>query len=289
MAIHCPYCQHGFPIQVDKPGRFGTRCPKCARTFAVTVPAGPDPKLVVTPLKSEVGPADGGGAKTASDPAATAMKSSRPPVARTRLDADTEGTRRELAATPLPSSADRTGSPEPPIIGEVPSRVRGYRITKTLGRGGMGAVYLARQWSLDRNVVLRVMGPRWANDPVFVSRFAREAYAAAQLVHPNLVQIHDLGEERGTPFVSVEFVDGQPLSDLVGRGTKLDAEVAAGYILQAARGLKFAHDQGLIHGAIKPGNLMLDAQGIVKVADLGLIEARATGTPRVHGTRAGAG
>ena len=141
------------------------------------------------------------------------MKSSSPPVADSRARSERRGT---AADRSLPRR--QAGSPEPPIVGEVPSRVRGYRITKTLGRGGMGAVYLARQWSLDRNVVLRVMGPQWANDPVFVSRFAREAYAAAQLVHPNLVQIHDLGEERGTPYVSVEFVDGRPLSHLVGRG-----------------------------------------------------------------------
>lgn len=271
MAIHCPYCQHGFPIQVDKPGRFGTRCPKCAKTFAVTVPAGPNPKLVVTPLKSELASADGG-SQTAIDPAATVSKASRPPVAQTRLDADTGDARQELAATAIPFTADRTGGVEPPILGEVPSRLGCYRIIRTLGRGGMGAVYLARQWALDRNVALRVMGPRWANDPIFVSRFTREAYAAAQLVHPNLVRIHDLGEERGTRYVSVEFVDGQPLSDLVKRGTELDAEVAAGSILQAARGLKFAHDQGLIHRAIKPDNLMLDTQGIVKVVELGLVQ-----------------
>src|SRR4051812_5403236 len=74
LAIHCPYCQYGFPIQVEKPGRFGARCPKCARTFAVTVPVGPDPKLLVTPLKSEVGSIDGGGANPASEPAADVKK-----------------------------------------------------------------------------------------------------------------------------------------------------------------------------------------------------------------------
>lgn len=281
MVIHCPYCGHGFPIQIDKPGRFGSRCPQCTKTFAVTVPAGPNPKLVVTPLKSEVASAERG-SKTEDHPAATVTEASRPPVA------DQGGIRRELAATPNApgeargstfgshSAADATRSLEPPSSGEVPSRFGGYRILRTLGRGRMGVTYLARKGSLARNVVLKVMGPQGANDPVFVSRYTREAYAAAQLVHPNLVQVHDFGKERGTQYVGVEFVDGQPLSELLGRGTKLDPEVAAVYILQAARGLKFAHDHGLIHHAIKPEKLILSNSGIVKVADLGLVETMAT-------------
>ncbi len=158
---------------------------------------------------------------------------------------------------------------------DVPAQLGGYKIVKELGRGGMGSVYLAKQLSLDRNVALKVMQPQWARDPAFVARFTREAYAAAQLVHHNVVQIYDIGAERDTNYFSMEFVEGQSISDLVKNEGKLDPEVAVGYILQAARGLKFAHDQGMIHRDIKPDNLMLNKLGIVKVADLGLVKTPA--------------
>src|SRR5262249_19572151 len=155
---------------------------------------------------------------------------------------------------------------------EVPQALGGYTVIKLLGKGGMGAVYLARQVSLDRNVALKVMNPSWAKDPVFLARFTREAYAAAQLVHHNVVQIYDIGEEHGTPFFSMEFVPGQNLGEIPRGKGKLDIEEAVGYTLQAARGLKYAHDQGMVHRDVKPDNLMLNDQGIVKVADLGLVK-----------------
>jgi len=155
---------------------------------------------------------------------------------------------------------------------DVPSTLGGYQMLKELGRGGMGAVYLARQMSLDRNVAVKVMRPEWARDPIFVARFTREAFAAAQLVHHNVVQIHDIGTERDTNFFSMEFVEGESLGDMVKREGNLDAEVAVGYILQAARGLAVAHEQGMVHRDIKPDNLMLNRHGIVKVADLGIVK-----------------
>jgi len=154
--------------------------------------------------------------------------------------------------------------------------VRGYKVERELGRGGMGAVYLARQLSLDRPVALKVMSKRWATDPVFVARFTREAYAAAQLSHPNIVHIHDIGEVDNTRFFSMEYVRGRSLADLVKVKGKLDPETAVGYVLQAARGLKHAHDRGMIHRDVKPDNLLLDDQGLVKVADLGLVKTPST-------------
>ncbi len=136
----------------------------------------------------------------------------------------------------------------------------------------MGAVYLARQVSLDRQVAVKVMNPEWSRNPVFLSRFTREAYAAAQLVHHNVVQIYDIGEAHDMSFFSMEFVEGTSVGDLVKDKGKLGAEESVGYILQAARGLKFAHDRGMIHRDIKPDNLMLNTEGIVKVADLGLVK-----------------
>lgn len=150
--------------------------------------------------------------------------------------------------------------------------VPGFEIETVLGRGGMGTVYLARQLSLDRPVALKVMSRRWASDPTFVARFTREAYAAARLNHPNLVQVYDIGDVESRRYFSMEYVEGRSLADVVRAAGKLDPETAVGYILQAARGLKHAHDRGMIHRDIKPDNLLLDLQGIVKVADLGLVK-----------------
>lgn len=153
-----------------------------------------------------------------------------------------------------------------------PLHIPGYRIEKELGSGGMGRVYLARQLSLDRPVALKVMSREWAADPIFVARFTREAYAAAQLSHPNIVRIYDIGQTQGTHYFSMEYVPGESLADLVKRCGPLDPETAVGVILQAARGLKHAHDRGLIHRDVKPDNLLIDDQGVVKVADLGLVK-----------------
>ncbi|HYH66849.1 MAG TPA: serine/threonine-protein kinase, partial [Urbifossiella sp.] len=148
-----------------------------------------------------------------------------------------------------------------------------------LGRGGMGAVYLARQLSLDRAVALKLMAKRYAADPQFVARFTREAFAAAQLSHPNIVQIHDIGEADGARFFSMEFVPGRSLSDLLAERGKLDPETAVGYVLQAARGLRHAHDRGMVHRDVKPDNLLLDDHGLVKVADLGLVKVPGADAP----------
>lgn len=158
---------------------------------------------------------------------------------------------------------------------DMPEQLGGYEIVKELGRGGMGAVYLGRQVSLDRPVALKVMNTRWASDPVFLARFTREAYAAAQLVHHNVVQIYDIGEQQGINFFSMEFVEGKSLGDVLKKGGKMTIEAAIGYIVQAARGLKFAHERGMVHRDVKPDNLMLNVHGIVKVADLGLVKTPA--------------
>jgi serine/threonine protein kinase len=152
----------------------------------------------------------------------------------------------------------------------------GYRILRELGRGAMGAVYLARQLSLDRQVALKVIQAQWADQPTFVARFMREAYAAAQLTHHNVVQIYDLGSSGPTNFFSMEFVEGRSLAEVVDQQGQLPPAEAIGYIIQAARGLDFAHRHGMIHRDVKPGNLLLNDQGIVKVADLGLVK-----TPQV--------
>ncbi|MDP1826530.1 MAG: protein kinase [Archangium sp.] len=148
----------------------------------------------------------------------------------------------------------------------------GLQLLARIGGGGMGTVWLARQISLDRNVAVKILRPHLGDDPAFVIQFTREALAAAQLVHHNIAQIYDAGHEQLLHYFSMEYVEGEPLSALLKREGRLDPEVAAGYVLQAARGLEFAHQRGMIHRDIKPENLLLNRDGIVKVADLGLVK-----------------
>ena len=153
----------------------------------------------------------------------------------------------------------------------------------------MGSVFLARQLSLDRLVAVKIMSASWAADPVFVARFTREAYAAALLNHPNVVQIFDIGEHRGCRFFSMEYVPGRSLADVVRRDGKVTPETAVGYILQAARGLQHAHEHKLIHRDVKPENLLMSEQGIVKVADLGLVKTPNTAATLIGASRSSVG
>ncbi|MEO1524728.1 MAG: protein kinase [Planctomycetota bacterium] len=171
----------------------------------------------------------------------------------------------------LEQDASRGSDPssEPSTI---PTRLGGYRILRMLGRGAMGAVYQAKQVSLDRDVALKTIRGRLADNPTSLARFTREAYAAAQLTHHNVVQIYDFGEDDGQHYFSMEWVRGGTLSDLVREKGCIDPKLAAGYIAQAARGLQFAHRSGMVHRDVKPGNLLLSEDGVVKVADLGLVK-----------------
>jgi serine/threonine protein kinase len=170
------------------------------------------------------------------------------------------------------SAVARASSPQTPVAEQIPSTLGGYKVQKELGRGGMGSVYLARQLSLDRDVALKVMAAKWARDPTLLARFTREAYSAAQLVHHNIVQIYDFGSDQGINYFSMEYVDGQTLGDLIRNEGVMAPAVAVSHILQACRGLKVAHDHGMIHRDIKPDNLMLNRYGVVKLADLGLVK-----------------
>lgn len=214
-------------------------------------------------------------ASVASAPVASVVSPAASPAVAMKPELASDASASAVAAAiaeepaPLPEKAPFTG---PTLSGTL----GGYEIRHKLGHGGMGAVYLARQLSLDRNVALKVLLPQWSTDPQFVARFTREAFAAAQLTHHNVVQIHDIGAEQETHYFSMEYVEGRSLADLIKQEGRQDPEVAAGYMLQAARGLKFAHDHGMIHRDIKPDNLLINRQGIVKVADLGLVKTPAT-------------
>jgi serine/threonine-protein kinase len=150
-----------------------------------------------------------------------------------------------------------------------------YELVSHIARGGMAQVYLARDLLLDRPVALKVLFPELSVDRAFVERFRREAKAAANLSHPNIVSIYDWGQGEHTYFIVMEYVNGRTLSSLL-RDGRLEPARAAAIGTSVAAALDFAHRRGVIHRDVKPGNVLIDEQGQVKVADFGI--ARAVGT-----------
>ncbi len=146
-----------------------------------------------------------------------------------------------------------------------------YRILERIGRGGMGAVYLAEHRLMRHRVALKVLPPEQAENPTTRERFYREARSAALLSHPNVVRAHDIDCAGGIHYFVMEYVDGATLQELVTRGGPLTIERAAHYIGQAALGLQYVQETaGMVHRDIKPGNLVLDRNGTVKILDMGL-------------------
>ncbi len=151
-----------------------------------------------------------------------------------------------------------------------PRRIGGFDLLATLGKGGMGTVFKARQVSMDRLVALKVLPPNLAKNQGFVQRFLREARSAAKLNHPNIVQGYDVGDADGVYYFAMEFVDGPTLKDLIRRERRLDEKKALNLIGGVARALEHAHGHGIVHRDIKPENIMITREGVVKLADLGL-------------------
>ena len=148
-----------------------------------------------------------------------------------------------------------------------------YRVADVVGRGGMAAVYLARDDELERPVAIKVLAGHLADDPVFRNRFVREARLAAGLSHPNIVQIYDAGEDDGTPYIVMEYVDGRSLADELDSEGRLDPAQVVDLGIEVCAGLEHAHAAGLVHRDVKPGNLLLRADGTVKIADFGIARA----------------
>src|SRR4051794_3508442 len=148
-----------------------------------------------------------------------------------------------------------------------------YEIQRELAQGGMAEVYLARDQLLNRPIALKALFPEYAREPSFVERFRREAQAAANLNHPNIVAIYDWGQETGTYFIVMEYVEGRSLRDVIRTDGPIDAAQAAEITSEIASALAFAHRGGVVHRDVKPGNVLITQGGIVKVTDFGIARA----------------
>ncbi|HEY7456810.1 MAG TPA: serine/threonine-protein kinase [Solirubrobacterales bacterium] len=137
----------------------------------------------------------------------------------------------------------------------------GYRIERSLGRGGMGVLYLALEPGLERRVALKLIAPEAAADQVFARRFAEESKIAASIEHPNVVPIYAAGEERGIPFIAMRYVSGSDLGRRLAREGRLEPAVAAALIAQVGNGLDAIHAAGLVHRDVKPANVLLSDAG----------------------------
>jgi tRNA A-37 threonylcarbamoyl transferase component Bud32 len=176
----------------------------------------------------------------------------------------------------------------PPAVAELAPLFPQLEILELIGKGGMGAVYKARQKQLDRIVALKILPPGIGDDPAFAERFAREAKALAKLNHPGIVTIYDFGRADGLFYFFMEFVDGVNLRQLLHAG-RVSPREALAIVPQICDALQFAHDQGIVHRDIKPENILLDRRGRVKVADFGLAKLVGVGTESAAGMETGSG
>lgn len=217
--------------------------------------ANPDPSLEATVAQTP-----------AADPNRTQLEPSADPN-QTQLEAGAD-TAQAAAKVPAASNA-----PPAPAAGKKVQQLGDFKIIKKLGQGGMGAVYLAHQVSLDRPCALKVMSPEIAQKQDFVQRFIREARVMAKIEHPCVVRCYAVGEDKGTYYVAMELIDGRSMQDWIDGLKTLSVGDALHVTIVCAQALGHAHKMNLIHRDIKPDNILVTKNGAVKVADLGLAKA----------------
>ena len=192
-----------------------------------------------------------------------------------------------LAALTPPTEPDQApmdpfdvGAFKPPSIEELDQQIPSYEFLEFIDRGGMGAVYRAKQRSLNRIVAVKLLPISLRNRRVFAERFAREARALALLNHPNIVSVYDSGEASGgCLYYAMEYVKGTNLRRFMKEG-RATAKQLLGIAMQVCEALQFAHSRGVVHRDVKPANILIDEGGRVKVADFGL--AKVIGSPAQH-------
>ena len=162
-----------------------------------------------------------------------------------------------------------------------------YRLIELLGQGGMATIYRARDHQLERDVAVKVLRPEYGRDPDFGARFRAEAQAVASLNHPNIVAVHDYGQDAVGPFIVMELIDGEDLATVIRRTGALPPRQAARLTAEVARALAAAHGRGIVHRDVKPGNVMLSRDGRVKVTDFGIARAIAEAQTTLPGVTLG--
>ena len=170
----------------------------------------------------------------------------------------------------------RAASPAHDLVGQVVADR--YHVVKKLGEGGMGQVYLAEHVKMGRKSAIKVMNPSLVHDPDALARFNREAANASRITHTNVCAIYDFGEtSEGLVYLAMEFIEGEPLTDVLEREGALPIPRAVGIFVQVAGALQAAHDLGIVHRDLKPDNIMLtrgrDGADVVKVVDFGIAKA----------------
>lgn len=161
----------------------------------------------------------------------------------------------------------------------MPFQVGNYKVLAQIGRGGMGDIYKARQEPLGRIVALKVLPPRLSRDNEFTKRFDTEAKAISLLQHQNIVNIYEFGEDNGLKYFAMQFVDGIDLSRRINENKLVSMEEIIDYSKQISRALLYAHNIGIIHRDIKPGNVLIEKNGVVRLSDFGIAKIiQGTGT-----------
>ncbi|MEZ4649783.1 MAG: protein kinase [Candidatus Eisenbacteria bacterium] len=150
------------------------------------------------------------------------------------------------------------------------NRFRGFELMDRIGSGGMSTIFLGVQTALDRKVAIKLLHPALAHDEQFIARFEREAKSASSLGHPNVVTIIDFGSENGAYYIVMELVDGADLRSIFQRCDRIPPEITLAILEEVCHGLEAAHEKGIVHRDIKPGNVLLSSDGRVKIADFGL-------------------
>jgi serine/threonine protein kinase len=169
----------------------------------------------------------------------------------------------------------------PATLGKPRTRLDKYEIISRLGSGGMGSVYLARDLSLDRGVAIKLLrGPVFDDDDELLARFLREARATANLRHQNIVTVYEVGQHEQQPFIAMEYVAGDSMATLVREQRPIPLVTRLEYLEQVCAGLHFAHRAGVVHRDVKPANLMVDTQGIVRILDFGIARLEGSGMTR---------
>jgi serine/threonine protein kinase len=267
ISFHCPICGQRLRVREDLAGKKG-KCAGCQSV--VDVPQATETAAAISPP-----PASGRIQPSVPRPepppiSYSDLKTLAPDSSLDANQAESEGPAGAAhpAGQPNPALYDFLAPPQ--AVDEL-GRLGHYRVLKVLGAGGMGVVYKAEDLQLRRPVALKAMLPTLAVSPSNRQRFLREAQAAAAVVHDHIVTIFHVGEDRGIPFLAMQLLEGQTLEDRLQRSRRLPAAQVVRIGREIAEGLAAAHERGLIHRDIKPGNIWLEAERQrVKILDFGL-------------------